>query len=293
MCMSVFVDVGDEHGPTEQGWVEGEFGLWWYTQVSAHHIGWSGAGWPSKLSHNGAFAPLITAWRQPATGKGCDLEKFSWRVRPQRRKLSWTPSAPTLKQLGECQGSLRPLLHQLIEMTGLRSYNGGKASWPHGGFLEPQVWLAGWGRGEAMTVPLVCFAESGVEVGWGFWDVVHQNPSSGFLDSNWLANYFESRERVGDLRFEFCGGGGGDAWGRFSEHPGSGSPCNTSLQPRGTFWRLCAWLGGEGFGSFLRRFLFSKIRTPLVYGCNWRMGEFLHLYHPRCVHLFNSCFLRG
>lgn len=53
-------------------------------------------------------------------------------------------------------------------MTGLRSYNGGKASWPHGGFLEPQVWLAGWGRGEAMTVPLVCFAESGVEVGWGF-----------------------------------------------------------------------------------------------------------------------------
>ena len=244
MCMSVFVDVGNEDSPTEQGWVEREFGLWWYTQVPRHQyrVIWSGMAF--KTGSQWGFCTSHHCLEATCCWKGVWPGEILLEGKAQRQKLSRTPSAPMLKQLGECQGSLQPLLHQLIEMTGLRSYKGGKASWPHGGFLEPQVWLVGWGRGEAMTVPLVCFTESGVEVGWGFWNVVRQSSSSGVLDSNWLANYFESRELIEDLRFEFCGGGGGDAWGRFSEHPDSGSPCDTCLQPRGTFWRLCAWLGG-------------------------------------------------
>ena len=36
----------------------------------------------------GLLYPPITAWMPSATGKGCDLEKFSWRARAKRQRLS-------------------------------------------------------------------------------------------------------------------------------------------------------------------------------------------------------------
>lgn len=164
--MSVFVDVGGEDG-SGNGAGLGRAGIWTvmtYTGFNAsYRVIWSRPAF--RIVPQWGFVPLITAWRQPATGKGCDLETFSWRVRPQRQRNSAERHQHQyLEQLGECQGSLQPLLHQLIEMKGLRNYKGGKASWLHSGFLKPLVWVSrlGW---EAMTVPLVCLTESGVEVG--------------------------------------------------------------------------------------------------------------------------------
>ena len=164
MCMSVFVDVGGEDG-SGNGAGLGRSGIWTvmtYTGFNAsYRVIWSGPAF--RIVPQWGFVPLITAWRQPATWKGCDLEKFSWRVRPQRQRNSAERHQHQhLEQLGECQGSLQPLLHQLIEVKGLRSYKGERQ-------VGCTVDFSSHGYGKSAGVGgddcATCLTESGVEVG--------------------------------------------------------------------------------------------------------------------------------